>query len=262
MLDGLTWYNGQKSYVVVNNQLGVCTNIDYTIVLIHELTHGLGIGHIAGNNTANMNPNCCKAIQQLDIDCLDYTYPPAPLPVELTTFTATRQMEDVQLSWSTATEINNDFFRVQRSVDGSRFQELATRSGHGTTSQPQQYSFLDRNPGAGQWYYRLEQIDLDGKSSFSPLVTVQLDGETSASHVYPNPLSGQTIQLQRQADRDGDIQVHILALDQSVLLHQNIYQHQGGNQWELSLPDLQPGIYFLRLMDDQRSEVIRFCVTH
>ncbi|MCF8239446.1 MAG: T9SS type A sorting domain-containing protein [Saprospiraceae bacterium] len=176
-------------------------------------------------------------------------------------FTATRQVEDVQLFWSTSTEINNDHFVVERSVDGAHFMALASIIGQGTTSTPHDYSWTDYRPGSGQWYYRLRQVDLDGQVAFSPIVTVQLDGAPSDSRIYPNPVSGNTIILQRQANRVGDLHVQVIAPDQSVVMRQLLHQQKGGNQWELSLPDVHPGIYFLRLQDDQRSEVIRFCVS-
>ncbi len=259
--DGVTWYNGIKSYVVLNNDLGICTNIDYTIVLIHELTHGLGNGHIAsGNGAANMNPSCCNTIKQLDIDCLDYTYPPAPLPIELVTFTANIQREDVLLNWSTASEINNDRFVVERSLDGKTFTALSSIPGNGTTNSLHEYSWTDHRPGPSQWYYRLKQLDLDGRFAYSPIVTVNLEGKSTVSRVYPNPISGNTITLQRQASREGEMQVDIIALDQSAIQHQFLHQQKGGNLWEIPLPDIQPGIYFLRLMDDNQTEVIRFCI--
>ncbi|MBK7343641.1 MAG: hypothetical protein IPJ06_11475 [Saprospiraceae bacterium] len=130
-------------------------------MLIHELTHGLGFGHIENNfGIANMNPSCCNTIKQLDIDCLDYTYPPAPLPVELIIFTAEKGVEDIQLSWSTASEINSDYFIVERSADGVQYTGLTQIKGHGTSLTRHDYFWSDQRPGPGQWYYRLKQVDL------------------------------------------------------------------------------------------------------
>ncbi len=261
--DNMDWYTGTRSYVLMNNGVGPCNDSDdYTLILIHELSHGLGIGHIAsGNGAANMNPSCCNGIMTLDIDCLDYTYPAAPLPVELIKFSATEKSGDVHLNWSTATEVNNDYFQVQRSMDGEHFQDLAVIPGQGTTTSPHHYSWLDRQPGPGQWYYRLRQVDLDGQFAFSPIVTIQLDGELSTSRIFPNPLSHHTLTLQRQAVQEGEVHVQVIAPDQSVTGRQIFYQQKGGNQWDISLPDLQPGIYFLKVQDERQSEVIRFCIT-
>ena len=232
-------------------------------MLIHELTHGLGFDHIEANfGAANMNPNCCVLINQLDIDCLDYTYPPAPLPVELVAFTAVPQTNDVLLTWSTATEINNDQFQVQRSADGQHFHDLATIPGQGTTSSPHQYTYLDRRPGPGQWYYRLRQVDLDGQATFSSVVTVQLKSESAVSRVYPNPVGGQTITVQRQSPVESEVHVDIIGLDQMVVKQHRLHQRKGANLWEIVLPDIQPGVYLLRLVDDQQTEVIYFMVAN
>ena len=209
-----------------------------------------------------MNPICCVLINQLDIDCLDYTYPPAPLPVELVAFTAVPQTNDVLLTWSTATEINNDQFQVQRSIDGQHFHDLATIPGQGTTSSPHQYTYLDRRPGPGQWYYRLRQVDLDGQATFSPVVTVQVKSESAVSRVYPNPVGGQTITVQRQSPVESEVQVDIIGLDQTVVKQYRLHQRKGANLWEIVLPDIQPGVYLLRLVDDQQTEVIYFMVAN
>ena len=74
--DGMDWNNGAYGYVLVNNGVGACycaSGSDYDLMMTHELTHTLGIGHIApGEGVANMNPSCCNNIQTLDIECLDY----------------------------------------------------------------------------------------------------------------------------------------------------------------------------------------------
>ncbi len=260
--DNTTWTSIYNSYVVVNNGAACIGGSNYEIMLIHELTHGLGFGHIENNfGIANMNPSCCNTIKQLDIDCLDYTYPPAPLPVELIIFTAEKGVEDIQLSWSTASEINSDYFIVERSADGVQYTGLTQIKGHGTSLTRHDYFWSDQRPGPGQWYYRLKQVDLDGQYCYSPIVTVNLEGESTGSRVYPNPLTGTTITLQRQASCEGEMQVDVISLDQTVQSHQFFHQQKGGNQWEISLPDIQPGIYFLRFRDDHQTEVIRFCVS-
>lgn len=261
--DNQNWQTIYNSYVVVNNGAACIGASGYQIMLIHELTHGLGFDHIEANfGAANMNPICCVLINQLDIDCLDYTYPPAPLPVELVAFTAVPQTNDVLLTWSTATEINNDQFQVQRSIDGQHFHDLATIPGQGTTSSPHQYTYLDRRPGPGQWYYRLRQVDLDGQATFSPVVTVQVKSESAVSRVYPNPVGGQTITVQRQSPVESEVHVDIIGLDQMVVKQHRLHQRKGANLWEIVLPDIQPGVYLLRLVDDQQTEVIYFMVAN
>jgi hypothetical protein len=124
------------------------------------------------------------------------TNPEAPLPVTLISFTAVRQGQDVQLHWRTATEENNSHFLVQRSHNGTSFTTLgtvATKAEGGNSLEELAYSFTDAgiaDAAAGTLYYRLQQIDNDGTSDYSPLVLVQLSNEGFAVNgIYPNPFS-------------------------------------------------------------------------
>ncbi|RYU77724.1 choice-of-anchor D domain-containing protein [Hymenobacter persicinus] len=107
-----------------------------------------------------------------------------PLPVELTRFSAAWQADGVQVKWATASEKNNARFEVQRSADGKEFSTIATVQGQGQSTRAHAYAFLDRQPLTTVAYYRLRQVDFDGKASLSPKVTVE--AATTVS-VFPNP---------------------------------------------------------------------------
>ena len=97
-----------------------------------------------------------------------------PLPVELVSFTGKAENTAVRLNWATASELQNKGFEVERRTDQSDWQKLGFVAGNGTTNQRHNYSYQDRSPVAGNNYYRLRQIDLDGKSVYSQAVTVQM----------------------------------------------------------------------------------------
>ncbi|WP_170865231.1 T9SS type A sorting domain-containing protein [Hymenobacter psychrotolerans] len=107
-----------------------------------------------------------------------------PLPVTLISFTAERQREVVNVAWATASEKDNARFEVQRSADGKAFSTLESVEGHGTTTRRHDYRIVDRQPLAGLAYYRLRQLDTNGKATFSPVVTVAPGKELA---LYPNP---------------------------------------------------------------------------
>ncbi|UYZ59618.1 T9SS type A sorting domain-containing protein [Hymenobacter latericus] len=111
-----------------------------------------------------------------------------PLPVELTAFAATRQKHQVQLRWQTAQELNSSGFEVQRSTDGKRFELVGRVAAAGHSATLREYTWLDAYAPAGTLYYRMLQVDKDGSSKFSPVVTVAalLPGVVS---IYPNPTS-------------------------------------------------------------------------
>ncbi len=115
--------------------------------------------------------------------------PDTPLPVELISFEASIVNSTILLDWATASEIDNDKFLIQRSLDGEVFETIGEVAGNGTTSDLQEYSFADKSPISGIAYYRLKQIDFDGKFEYSPLVAVNyLDGANGLRVLlFPNP---------------------------------------------------------------------------
>jgi hypothetical protein len=96
-------------------------------------------------------------------------------PVEWGNFEANPLGQDVQLSWSTLSERSSFNFGVQRSADGSVWEEIGSVMAAGYSSTPQSYTYIDANPGLGRWYYQLRQMDVDGAIHFSDRVEVWLD---------------------------------------------------------------------------------------
>jgi len=116
------------------------------------------------------------------------------VPVELTSFTAETDENMIVLHWSTATELNNSGFDIERSVDNNNFEKIGFVPGFGTTTEAKSYSFEVTDFSAGVQYYRLKQIDYDG--TFEYFNTLEVDGITPAkfslSQNYPNPFNPST----------------------------------------------------------------------
>lgn len=116
------------------------------------------------------------------------------LPIELLDFKAELLRDDVELTWVTATEINNDYFTIEKST-GTEFRQVAIVPGAGNSSTTKYYSKIDYEPFKGTSYYRLKQTDYDGKFSYSKTVSVTYEPKTAAVDnnsmiVYPNPSEG------------------------------------------------------------------------
>ncbi len=110
------------------------------------------------------------------------------LPVTLLTFTVEAQAAANLLEWQTATEQNNKGFEVEVSTNGSDFHTIGFVKGNGTTNTEQQYSFIDKTPASGINYYRLKQIDFDGKTEYSKVVSLHnAEREENGILIYPNP---------------------------------------------------------------------------
>jgi hypothetical protein len=122
-------------------------------------------------------------------------FTPQVVPVELTSFTGAFVGNNVELKWSTATELNNRGFEIQRSANGSAFATVAFVEGKGTTTEIQQYSYTDRNVESRINYgYRLKQIDYNGNLEYSSVVNVgfTLPLEFVLEQNYPNPFNPST----------------------------------------------------------------------
>jgi hypothetical protein len=137
------------------------------------------------------------------------------LPVEMIYFNGVAEEGSVQLTWATATEINNDYFPVQKSVDFVEFEVIGKVGGNGTTNERQEYSFEDRNPFAGINYYRLQQVDFDGAFEYSEIIVVQVeqlnDGPISVN-LYPNPVINNEVNLS-VSGLSGEAVIHISIKD-------------------------------------------------
>ncbi|OUJ74162.1 hypothetical protein BXP70_10515 [Hymenobacter crusticola] len=180
--------------------------------------------------------------------------PGAPLPVELMAFGAKLQKGRVYVTWSTASEKDNEGFNIERSQDGKTFTSIAYQKGQGTTANKTSYEAIDNQPLIGTSYYRLKQTDSDGTISYSPVATI-LNGAGSMNvSVYPNPTQDVvTISLGQLVVEGAQAQV-------TNMMGQAIRTQQLGATGELNMRDLKPGTYFITIsVGDQRfmSKVVK-----
>lgn len=121
------------------------------------------------------------------------SFDPIVLPIELLVFSAKPIDSQVRLNWSTATELNNDYFTIERSVDGSNWEVVDLVKGQGTTAQQSDYELMDTRPFSGLSYYRLKQTDYDGTFSYSSIVSVSVSVEPKKRLKVVNAI-GQEVQ--------------------------------------------------------------------
>jgi len=132
-------------------------------------------------------------------------YDISPLPVELIRFYAQATAKrHVLCTWTTVTELNNDFFTVERSRDGIAFSAIGNADGAGNSVAQLDYSFTDREPYTGLSYYRLRQTDFDGTETWSQAVPVMITRDVDVS-VFPNPNRGQFTILRSNAEEALDM---------------------------------------------------------
>uniref|UniRef100_A0A832DDW7 T9SS type A sorting domain-containing protein n=1 Tax=Ignavibacterium album TaxID=591197 RepID=A0A832DDW7_9BACT len=170
------------------------------------------------------------------------------VPVELKSFVASVTGSNVTLNWSTATETNNQGFEIQRS-NGGEYQVVGYVAGHGTTVEPQSYSFTDQNVGAGKYQYRLRQIDYDGKYEYSSVVEVEVLGpkEFSLAQNYPNPFNPTTaIDFNLAVDSKVTLKVFDV-LGQEIITLVNGNLSAGSHKVSFDASSLNSGVYLYRI---------------
>jgi hypothetical protein len=114
------------------------------------------------------------------------------LPISLVSFKASKINNNVKLSWQTASEINSDFFEIEKSSDGLNFKTLGTLKASGNSSENLFYSIIDFSPALTTNYYRLKQVDLDGVFTYSSILAVNFDlNKNDKISFYPNPANNE-----------------------------------------------------------------------
>ena len=119
---------------------------------------------------------------------------PSPLSIELNFFRGDQNNQFINFEWSTASEINNDYFTIEGSIDGEQWESLMNINGSGTTSDENFYSENFDNRVNDFVYFRLKQTDFDGQFDFSDVISVKPNVEDDFK-IYPNPLKGQSLKI-------------------------------------------------------------------
>ena len=177
------------------------------------------------------------------------------LEIELLSFDArVIDNEEVELSWSTTMELNNDHFILQRSKDGRMWTDIAKIEGNGTTSSRSDYSFIDKTPYDGISYYRFKQVDLNGEFYFSEVRAVNFKGEVEIL-VYPNPLpSGH--QLNILSGVDEVLTVTILDVTGKTVSEE--FLSIGDNS--IAVQQLSTGTYFVKITGQDVFKMVKMIV--
>jgi fibronectin-binding autotransporter adhesin len=241
---------GTYSIGVTMTGLAAGTLSDIRLAVNSGATTVTNVGtHVPATGTAT-NPSAARSGASLadiigDFRITTTNLSATPLPVELTYFNAVLKNSVVDLSWSTASELNNDFFTVERSESGEKFEEIKTVDGKGTTSLVSRYSVVDEDPLPGVSYYRLMQTDFDGNHSFSDVRVVENNNISSQFRIYPNPIAESKFTFEMNGLAGGaEVPLSIINM-QGVVVHQSSYQASpfGTLKATVTLNEIPSGIY-------------------
>lgn len=167
-----------------------------------------------------------------------YTKIVTPLPIELLSFTGEYTSKGNLLKWVTATEINNNYFTVERSIDGKNFKSIGQVKGAGNSSRDISYNYLDVWAPEGINYYRLRQNDFDDNFTYSNIIALRSHKKDELFLVFPNPATESFIVSVKEFSTDGYDLTISNSLGQVVFDLKNIYSEQ----MKLS-PALNDGVY-------------------
>lgn len=181
-------------------------------------------------------------------------------PVSLSSFAAKAEGKNAELSWTTAQEKNNAFFEVQHSTNGRNFETVGQVEGKGTTSQKQTYGFTHFGLNASViHYYRLRQVDFDGKFDYSVIKSVQLEGYQGID-LSASTLTSRNV---RAVVNYGDEQlakaakVSLVDLSGRTLSSQQLNLEKGENPVEFQTSQLSSGLYLIRLENEAKSQAVK-----
>ena len=174
----------------------------------------------------------------------------APLPIELLAFTGTcNTVDDVELNWTTATEVNNHYFEVEKSRDGKEYEFLARINSRGNSSQAQQYNFTDTQPYEKITYYRLSQTDLNGHTEFFDPVSVR--GCTLEMLQTAHAWSHQdNIHVMVNTASDKNFRIRLCDASGRLVFASEEFFAAGLSEKLLNTAKWSKGIYFLNLHND------------
>jgi Secretion system C-terminal sorting domain len=236
-------FNNLTKLYLQNNNLSGCLSFD-----LHPLCRP--------QTTVDISTNTNLSTQDWAAFCSSNAGQCATLPIELANFeghplpieSGSAISKNIELTWQTASEKNNDHFDIERSRDGKNFSKIGQIKGHGTTSQVQNYGYVDTNPFSGVNYYRLKQVDIDGQSKLSKTISVEMLNETKKLGVFPNPVSDNlTVVFDKKGpDTEGvSSQLELYNLQGQLLKQQRV--DLGLDETKVSMAQLPVGVYMISL---------------
>lgn len=227
-----------------------------------DLPNNAGSGTVNSANAWTSLNNCgTVTVSSLDCDLITIQisgpgisnrfvtfYPSeAVLGVKLVSFAAEQQNSKVKLNWTTATETNNSFFTIERTTNGTDWNEIKKINGAGNSSSVINYEAYDESPVAGNAYYRLKQTDVDGQSSYSEVQLVKYVAAVNGITLYPVPNAGNTVNISGISDFKNNEMTVLNAAGNAVY-------STTLSKASVSLPSLQPGMYVVRLKNKVSGE--------
>jgi hypothetical protein len=168
------------------------------------------------------------------------------LPVVFNGFFVTRSNNNIVLNWSTAQESNSSNYEIQRSFDGTSWSSIGIMMGAGNSTTVQQYSFTDKNMTAAVAYYRIKQVDLDGRYEYSIIKSIRSNEAAASTRIYA---AGNTVNIEFNKEVKNPVTVRIVNMNGQVV-GQRTFQ-QAAYRITMNLNNSVSGAYIVQLNDNK-----------
>ncbi len=249
--DGVNWTDAGSDFLMGttadgnNNGFTITTaglfinsgNLNQTVLPNQQFYFAWSYSVVTGTSTDNA--------PAYGIDAISIA-PNVALPISLVKFEAEKVAEKVKVQWTTATEINNDKFIVERSADGKYFEYLTELSGAGTSKELNAYEVIDASPLKGTSYYRLTQIDLDGASeTFAP---VAVSGKQGVLSMEQGAKSGELGAWSIYSPMNTEAILSVTDLNGKIIYTEKLFLKEGYQNHQFDLLNMEKGIYVVRLV--------------
>jgi hypothetical protein len=216
---------------------------DSSSVLLNSTAVGPGIYYASFYDTVNL----CYALEGTPVivaNCGGVL-----LPIKIVDFFGKQQGLTNELEWQTSSELNSDYFLLEKSVDGTSFEFLTKVNAKGNVDVRTAYHFTDANPFYGGTYYRLKMFDLDGSYGYSK--TIYLDFVATSEKgilLYPNPAQDR-LTLSYYTDENSTITLEVIDVLGRIIEQKQLSVEEGINNFDLNLTSYTVGTYLLRTRD-------------
>ncbi len=177
------------------------------------------------------------------------------LPVNITSFTGEKSATSDLLNWNTSSEQNNAYFNLQHSTDGIHFtllDKVNTKAIHGNSNSPLQYAYEHKVPTLGHNYYRLEQVDIDGKASIhQKIVDLIWAANGSTVSIYPNPTQD-VLQIDLYTVKEQNTTIKIMDMSGRIIKQVQAKSIKGLNNLSISLGEFTNGVYTVQIFENNQ----------
>jgi hypothetical protein len=260
---------GSGSSCNIQGAIWVGTSLNSTTLSCNNPTHQEYGSNPGGNAdgftfTATVPPGSCAYIMidgYAGATCSGVTITAtcAVLPIQLSSFDVIANGKAAKLSWTTASEMNNNFFVVERGTDGTNFSPIATVRSKGNSSNPQSYQIIDNTLTKGTFYYRLKQVDFDGNKNYSSTRSLKISEQSVFNVIFSEGTNYASVIFDAASNKATNIAMY--DNNGRLISSKQVSYTSGYNNLKVDISNLPKGIYFISMDVDgtmQKGKLIKY----